>query len=344
MIHFTYRYLIFVLIFVGNINANTIPIHKWEWVNGIYDQITEINGRFRSKRLILTGIHDKWLHSLHNDDGSLPVQSESGVPSGTSMKGVPEQAFVRSSWINAHWLQGAGYKVVMDITPSDALNVILALPLVNYKLANDPKQEITTRSSLKDIEMRLTRDHIGIIDTEMLLNSTAAILDDTNTIVDSNTLFYINLRAISHIEKQFLRSLEKLNELEGILTSNGDESIKGRIKDLNDEIASKNFKTILESINDFDSEIEVVKELTLRMMQQNVKSETRLRGLRVNSMSQVARRQEREQYVQHMDQIEDDAKLSWELDFLQSEIDTDIKIIKSSTNSEIQRLQEGLTR
>lgn len=237
-----------------------------------------------------------------------------------------------------------GCKVLANIKPFDALNVIKALPLVRYKLRHDTKQEIRTKSSLSNVEMRLIRNHVGVIDVQTLRNITASILHDDKNTADSIALLYINLRAITHITNRFLHILESFRNIEDYVLFNNEKSIRDRIQQLQIEVMSQNFTSLSMSIQDYDTSLIESKQKAIALLRHDVKRETRRRGLITTHTSQMIRIEERDTFLERNAKIEDEEKILWELEFLQNEAEGDIKAINISMSGEIQREYEAIER
>ena len=128
---------------------------------------------------------------------------------------APNRAKIQPKLLDAQTWNEAGMTVVQQsVSGDDARKVIDSITLESFRLRGDTKKDVVITNYNNRVESK-TRKHIGVRNwTTNLIEP--SLLDDT-TNVDSTTVFYFNLAALSSIASSVEKMEVQKSTLDGIL-------------------------------------------------------------------------------------------------------------------------------
>ena len=298
--------------------ASVSPLN--EWAHDVQKQIAQINETFHTERSISTD----WLNAFNN---AFTVKNRHLTSFPTSLsnftiidsKTNTNQTHSRVNTSDSH----SSVQKIDDIGSLEALDIILRLPLVRYKIQNDAKPETRTAASRDDIELRLTRNHVGVIE---LIKVDKSALDLHEKKIDYKALFAINLKAISHLDRVFSSYMQRCFELNSYLLSDSTGSLSERLTSLKEKVLHEEFITLADAINKYEAALVERDQGILALLGNKVHAESRSRILEAVFRSQIQRIKIQHDFTEHTSKVEAEAKISQEIDFLEMDFASDLEI------------------
>jgi len=154
---------------------------------------------------------------------------------------APNRAKIQPKLLNAETWNEAGMTVVKpSLSGDDARKVIDSITLESFRLRDDMKKDVVIANYNNRVESK-TRKHIGVRNWTTNLIEPSLLDDSTN--VDSTTVFYFNLAALSSIASSVEKMEEQKSTLDGILKgpNNPSKSVETMLTKVN---SSETFETL----------------------------------------------------------------------------------------------------
>ena len=334
-------------------SAENQPIVAWNEV--IERELIIIDEALSQTLLELNQTRISWLSAVHDSHAIRRNASKEALFSLQDM--LEQRFFVHNQYFSLPketpvsnetlrdsltW-SNAGVHIINEISSTSALNAINKIPLMSYIVRGDAKEDTLLSTPSDDVEYRLTRRHVGVLDLialEQIIPE--ALTEDFG--LDGNVLIAYNLKAIGKLASIVDELFEKINFLSSILQSDAQNSISMRTSVIRQILDGATFKTpeqILSEVAALEANFTIQK---LALFSRQFRAASLLRDLEENAATRISMIEHKDASAEKIFQTEHQILADRDIAILEKEADTDASIEGIYMTGEIERIEISLER